>query len=74
VRYFRGLYFEATSGRGGVEISYLMSTRKVPAAVALVCSLGRDIISFGKAGEDAATKEIRQILDTEALIPTRKPK
>ena len=30
----------------------------------------RDIRHFGKPGEEAATREIRQILDTEALIPT----
>jgi len=56
------------------RLSRLPQHLAAAAVVALKCSLGRDILNFGKAGEDAATKVIRQILDTEALIPTRKPK
>jgi len=40
------------------------------ATIVLLCTLARDIRQFGKPGEEAATREIRQILDTEALIPT----
>ena len=41
------------------------------ATVVLLCTLARDIKQFGKPGEDAAIREIRQIIDTEALIPTQ---
>ena len=43
------------------------------ATVALLCTLARDIRHFGKPGEDAAIREIRQVLDTEALLPTHTP-
>jgi len=56
--------------RKSARVSRLPSHLAAFATIALLCSLARDIVTFGKPGEDAATREIRQILDTEALIPT----
>jgi hypothetical protein len=56
--------------RRSLRTSRLPQHLAAMSTIALLCTLARDIKLFGKPGEDAATREIRQILDTEALIPT----
>ena len=60
-----------TGGRKSSRTTRLPAHLAATATIVLLCTLARDITKFGKPGEDAATREIRQILDTESLIPTK---